>query len=152
VLESPVTVRDRRPNLAKFQFLDPHADDFLPEGNLLRNICVDLLRTEAGRDPYDKALSNLVGELSTRSEDFRTRWADQNVRLHRAGSKKFHHPVVGDLDLDFEAMELSADGGLTLTAYTAEPGSPAADGLSLLASWAPTLDDTATEPASSSQA
>jgi transcriptional regulator with XRE-family HTH domain len=150
VLGSSVMVADQRPNLARFQFLDPHADDFLPEGELLRNICVDLLRTEAGRDPYDKALTNLVGELSTRSADFRTRWAAQNVRLHRAGVKKFHHPVVGDLDLDFEAMELSAHGGLVLTAYTAEPGSHAADALNLLASWAATQNDTGTEPVSPS--
>ncbi len=138
VLESPINGRGQHPNLARFQFLDPAAEDFFPETDLLANVVVDLLRIEAGRDPYDKALSNLVGELSTRSEDFRTRWAAQNVRLHRAGSKKFHHPVVGDLDLDFEAMDLSAEHGLVLTAYTAEPGSPAADGLSLLASWAAT--------------
>lgn len=145
VLDSPVNASGQHPNLARFQFLDPTAEEFFPEAELLANVVVDLLRTEAGRDPYDKALSNLVGELSTRSEDFRTRWAAQNVRVHRAGSKKFRHPVVGDLELDFEAMDVSADHGLVLTAYTAEPGSPAADGLSLLASWAATLHDTAAE-------
>ena len=145
VLDSPINVPGQHPNLARFQFLDPAAENFFPETDLLANVVVDLLRAEAGRDPYDQALSNLVGELSTRSADFRTRWAAQNVRLHRAGSKKFHHPVVGHLELDFEAMDLSAHQGLVLTAYTARPGSPAADGLSLLASWAATPKATAAE-------
>jgi hypothetical protein len=99
-----------------------------------------LLRTEAGRDPSDRGLSDLIGELSTRSDDFRTRWAAHNVRLHRTGVKHFHHPVVGDLTLAFEAMELTADSGLTLTAYSAEPRSASEDGLKLLASWAATLE------------
>jgi hypothetical protein len=87
------------------------------------NTTVALLRTEAGRDPYDRGLSDLVGELSTRSETFRTRWAAHNVRLHHTGVKRFHHPVVGDLSLlNFEAMPLPADPGLTLTAYSVEPG------------------------------
>ena len=99
-----------------------------------------MLRTEAGRNPYDRGLSDLIGELSTRSETFRNRWATHNVRLHRSGAKRFHHPVVGDVSLAFEVMELSADTGLTLTAFTAEPNSPSQDALALLASWAATLD------------
>ena len=99
-----------------------------------------MLRTEAGRNPYDRGLSDLVGELSTRSETFRTRWAAHNVRLHRTGAKRFHHPEIGGLDLTFEVMELSADTGLTLTAYSAEPDTPSHDGLTLLASWAATQD------------
>ena len=87
-----------------------------------------------------RELSDLVGELSTRSETFRTRWAAHNVVLHRSGTKRFHHSVVGDLSLTFEVMELSADTGLSLTAYSAQAGSPSQDGLSLLASWAATLD------------
>ena len=97
-----------------------------------------MLRTEAGRDPYDKALTDLVGELCTRSDDFRVRWAAHDVRLHRTGLKHFHHPVVGDLHLNFESMQLSADPGLTLTALSAEAGSPSDDALRLLASWAAT--------------
>ena len=81
-----------------------------------------LLRTEAGRDPYNRELTDLVGELATRSEEFRSRWAAHNVRLHRAGTKRFHHPVVGDVELAFDALELPGEPGLTLTAYTAEPG------------------------------
>jgi hypothetical protein len=94
---------------------------------------VSILRTEAGRDPYNKELTDLVGELSTRSPEFRTLWAAHNVRLHRTGVKRFHHPEVGELALSFDAMELSAEPGLTLTAYTAEPDTPSADGLKLLA-------------------
>jgi hypothetical protein len=103
---------------------------------------VDLLRTEAGRNPFDRNLSDLVGELSTRSETFRKRWAAHNVRLLRNGLKRYHHPVVGELSLDYEAMELPADTGLTLTAYSAQPGTPSHDGLNLLASWAATIDQT----------
>ena len=136
VFDSP----DRPVNLARFRFLDPRATEFFPDWEESANNTVALLRTEAGRDPYDRGLSDLIGQLSTRSEDFRARWATHDVRLHRTGTKQFRHPVVGHLTLNFEAMELSADPGLTLTALGAEPGSPAHDTLKLLASWAATLD------------
>ena len=104
------------------------------------------MRTQAGRTPYDKALFDLIGELSTRSDTFRTRWAAHNVRLHQTGTKLLHHPVVGDLDLAWEAMEVSADPGLTLHIYNTEPSSPTADALQLLASWAATLDQEVAAP------
>jgi transcriptional regulator with XRE-family HTH domain len=136
-LYSPAFETAARPvNLARFCFLDRSAEDFYPDWNDAANTTVALLRTEAGRDPYDKALTDLVGELATRSDDFRTRWAAHDVRLHHTGTKRFQHPIVGRLDLGFEAMPMPADPGLTLTAYSAEPGTPAADGLRLLASWA----------------
>jgi hypothetical protein len=96
------------------------------------------LRTEAGRNPYDKGLTDLVGELSTRSEEFRTRWAAHDVHLHRTGIKHFRHPVVGRLDVDFESLQLSADHGLTLIICSAEPGTRSDDNLRLLASWVAT--------------
>jgi len=99
---------------------------------------VAILRAEAGRNPYDKRLTDLVGELSTRSEDFRRLWASHDVRYHRSGTKVFHHPAVGNLELDYEALVLPADHGLQLNVYTAVPGSTSADGLALLASWAAT--------------
>jgi hypothetical protein len=125
-------------NLARFCFLDPRADDLYPDWDEAANTTVALLRTEAGRDPYDKALTDLVGELATRSHDFRTRWAAHDVRLHHTGVKHFQHPVAGRLDLAFEAMPMPADPGLTLTAYSAEAGTPSGDALRLLASWAAT--------------
>ena len=125
-------------NLARFQFLDPAAREFYPSFEDSARTTVELLRTEAGRDPFNPSLTGLVGELSTRSEEFRALWAAHNVRLHRSGVKHFRHPVVGLLDLMFEAMALEADEGLTLTAYTAQPGTPSHDGLKLLASWAAT--------------
>jgi transcriptional regulator with XRE-family HTH domain len=138
-LYSPAFVTAARPvNLARFCFLDPTADDFYPDWGGAADTTVNLLRTEAGRDPYNKDLTDLVGELATRSDDFRTRWAAHNVRLHHTGVKHFQHPVVGRLDLAFEAMPLPADPGLTLTAYSAEAGTPAHDALRLLASWAAT--------------
>ena len=100
-----------------------------------------MLRAEAGRDLYDRRLTDLIGELSTRSEEFRRRWAAHNVRLHTTGCKLLHHPIVGDLDLTFETFPLGADAGQVLLTYTAEPASPSQDALNLLASWAATNDD-----------
>jgi hypothetical protein len=129
-------------NTARFVFLNPNSHKYFPEWDRAANDIVAILRTEAGRHPYDRGLSDLVGELSTRSADFRTRWAAHNVRLHRTGLKLIHHPVVGDLELNYEAMEFPADPGLTMFAYSAEPSSPSDDGLKLLASWAATQDQT----------
>jgi transcriptional regulator with XRE-family HTH domain len=138
-LYSPAFATPARPvNLARFRFLDPAARQFYPDFSDSAHTTVALLRTEAGRDPFNKSLTDLIGELSTRSEEFRALWAAHNVRLHRSGLKHFHHPAVGRIDLMFEAMALEADEGLTLTAYTAEPGTPSHDALVLLASWAAT--------------
>ncbi|WP_435206883.1 helix-turn-helix transcriptional regulator [Streptomyces sp. bgisy104] len=125
-------------NLARFQFLDPTARRFYPDWDLAADIAVAILRTEAGRDPHDKDLHDLVGELSTRSDAFRTRWGAHNVRHHGTGTKRFHHPAVGDLTLAYEGLEMAAEPGLTLTIYTAEPASPSDEGLRLLATWAAT--------------
>ncbi len=127
-------------NSARFIFLDPRATDFYVDWEQVATDAVAILRSEAGRDPYDRGLSDLIGELSTRSETFRTRWAAHNVRFHDTGSKRFHHPVVGDLSLTFETMALAADAGLMLFVYTAETGSKSEEALNLLASWAATLD------------
>jgi hypothetical protein len=131
-------------NSARFVFLDPRAKEFFLDWATIASDCVGILRAEAGRDPYDKRLSDLIGELSTRSEEFRVRWADHNVKLHRTGVKRFHHPVVGNLILDFETLDLPGDPGQKLLAYSAEPGSPSDHALQLLASWASTPQD---EPA-----
>ncbi|WP_327714504.1 helix-turn-helix transcriptional regulator [Streptomyces sp. NBC_00490] len=125
-------------NVARFQFLDPHGRDFFPDWEQSVNTTVSLLRTEAGRAPGDSDLTGLIGELVTRSEEFRTAWAKHNVRLHHTGSKSFRHPAVGEITLDFDAMELPAQPGLTLTAYSAGPHTPAYDALQLLAAWAAT--------------
>ena len=141
-LYSPVYDDDpaRPVNLARFTFLSPHAKGLYPDWDLAADTTVAMLRTEAGRHPYDRELSDLVGELSTRSDTFRNRWAAHNVLLHRSGTKRFHHPVVGEVSFAYEVMQLAADTGLTLTAYSPEPSSTSADALSLLASWAATLD------------
>ncbi|MGO4471253.1 hypothetical protein AB4Y95_04915 [Arthrobacter sp. M-10] len=112
------------------------------------NDIVATLRSYAGRQPHNKGLSDLVGELATRSEEFRTRWAAHNVRFHRTGIKRMHHPVVGDLELSYEAMELPANPGWTMFAYTAEPGSASDERLKLLASWAATTASELAAPAS----
>jgi hypothetical protein len=130
----------RPANVARFVFLSPRARAFFPDWERAANDIVANLRTEAGRNPYDRGLSDLVGELSTRSQEFRTRWAAHNVRYHHSGRKRLHHPVVGDLELSYEVLALPADPGLSLVVYGAEPGSASQDGLRLLASWAATLD------------
>ena len=138
-LYSPVLDDPRwRANIARFQFLDARAKDFHPDWDGAANTTAAILRTEAGRDPHDKDLRELVGELSTLSEEFRTRWAAHDVRIHHDGTKTFHHPVVGALDLGYCTLDLpSADrSDLRLTIYTAVPGSASEDGLKLLASWA----------------
>lgn len=134
-LYAPVFETPGRPNVARFVFLDPHAADFFAEWPKVAAEAAALLRTLAGENPYDQGLTELVGELSTRSELFRTLWAAHDVRQHRTGTKRFHHPVVGDLTLSYESMELTADPGLRLNAYVAEPATPSAEALSLLASW-----------------
>lgn len=126
----------RTPNLARFQFLDPASRDFYPDWDVFAEMCVAIMRAEAGRDPHDKGLQDLVGELSTRSETFRSLWAAHNVRTHGTGTKRFVHPVVGELTLAYEELAVTAEPGHILMIYTAEPGSPTAERLRLLASWA----------------
>jgi transcriptional regulator with XRE-family HTH domain len=133
----------RPPNSARFVFLDPHATEFYRDWNKVANDTVALLRAEAGRHPYDRRLSDLIGELSTRSDEFRSRWAAHNVQIHTTGVKLIHHPVVGDLDLPYESFPLAADLSTSILTYTAEPGSPSQDALRLLASWAATTDGSA---------
>jgi transcriptional regulator with XRE-family HTH domain len=129
------------PNLARFVFLDPHAGEFFREWDTVANDTVAMLRAEAGRDPYDKRLSDLIGELSTHSDEFRVRWAAHNVRIHTTGVKLLHHPIVGDLDLPFETFPLPDATSQGILAYTAEPDSPSQDALNMLASWAATSDE-----------
>jgi transcriptional regulator with XRE-family HTH domain len=144
-LFAPVLSSPAQPaNSARFLFLDPAAPEFYPGWERQAQDVVAMLRTEAGHSPHDKALSNLIGELSTRSENFRTWWAAHNVRFHLTGTKRFRHPVVGELTLTFEALDLAADSGLRISAYTAEPGTPADDALRLLATWAATIDQPST--------
>ena len=146
-LYSPVLADPRRPaNTTRFVYLNPEAaQEFFVDYDRIADDAAAMLRLEAGRNPHDKALIELVGELSTRSERFRRRWASQDVKFHRSGRKRLRHPVVGQLDLDFESMELSSAPGLQLYVYTAAAGTPTADALKLLASWAASNDGLPTE-------
>ena len=123
------------PNFARYTFLDDDSHTFYPDWDTAADICVAILRTEAGRDPHDRQLHDLVGELSTLSDEFRRRWSSHEVRLHGAGSKLFRHPLVGDLDLAYESVDMISEPGLTLTIYAAQPASGTAERLRLLASW-----------------
>lgn len=128
----------RPANHSRFIFLDPRSHDFYTDWERAASTNVAILRREAGRHPHDKGIAELVGELSMRSDEFRTRWAAHNVRRHYAGTKSFRHPVVGLLELHYQVLELEEDPGHTLTVYPAIPGSPADEALKLLASWAAT--------------
>jgi transcriptional regulator with XRE-family HTH domain len=129
------------PNFARHIFLDSSARRFYPNWDLAADLAVANLRTAAGKDPHDRRLHELVGELSTRSEEFRHRWQAHDVRTHGAGVKHFHHHLVGDLELAYESLDLRAEPGLTLTVYAAEPASPTAHAISLLGSLAATEAD-----------
>jgi transcriptional regulator with XRE-family HTH domain len=135
-LFAPIFTSPARPvNSARFTFLDPAAAEFYPDWDAVADQNVATLRAEVGRNPYDKALSDLIGELSTRGDTFRQRWARHEVRRHRAGAKRLNHPLVGQLTFTYETMELAADEGLYLIVCGAAPGSRDADALNLLASW-----------------
>ncbi|MCS5735117.1 helix-turn-helix transcriptional regulator [Herbiconiux daphne] len=138
-LYSPVFDDPRRPvNTTRFTYLNPAARIFWRDYDQIANDAAAMLRMEAGRNPHDPELIKLVGELSTQSELFRERWASRDVMHHRSGVKRLRHPVVGDLDLNFESMELPSEPGLVMNVYTAPAGSPTADALQVLASWAAT--------------
>jgi transcriptional regulator with XRE-family HTH domain len=138
------------PNFARFAFLDSASRRFYPDWDLAADTAVANLRTAAGRDPHDKELHDLVGELSTRSDEFRRRWSAHDVRVHGTGVKYFHHHVVGDLTLAYETVDFRAEPELSMTIFTAEPGSPTEQALALLASWAASQDtDSPTQRAQS---
>jgi transcriptional regulator with XRE-family HTH domain len=125
-------------NAPRFVYLDPRAREFYLDWDRTARDIVAVLRSAAGRNPYDRELSDLVGELSTRSDTFRTYWAAHDVRFHVSGVKQLHHPVVGDITLNYERLELAADSGLAIMTYTADPGSESEQALRLLGSWAAT--------------
>ena len=143
-LYAPVFDSPEQPaNSGRFTFLDLAARDFYPEWERLAS---DLVAPAlAGRaQPYDRNLQDLIGELSTRSDEFRVRWAAHNVRFHRTGTKRLQHPIVGELELSYETLTLDADDGLRMALYTAEAGSASQHALDLLASWTATPDPTET--------
>lgn len=137
------TSAGRAPNHARFIFLDPASKEFWVDWDRAAADTVAMLNAAAALDPYDKSLTELIGELSTRSDEFRRRWARHDVHQHSTGAKTFRHPLVGEVHLTFETLAFPADD-LTLIAYGAEPESPTEDALRLLASW--TATDTTAEP------
>jgi transcriptional regulator with XRE-family HTH domain len=122
-------------NLARYLFLDPRSQEFYTDWATVAGDSVASLRTEAGRNPYDRGLTDLVGELSTRSEQFRTWWAAHRVKLHHTATKRMHHTVAGDLELTGEALHLPGDPGLTIITYTWEPASATAEAIAFLDSF-----------------
>ncbi|MCX2746639.1 helix-turn-helix transcriptional regulator [Arthrobacter sp. MI7-26] len=137
-------ISSRLPNQARYLFLDPGAGDFYPDWRAIAATTVAMLRLESGRNPDDRVLNELVGELTTRSALFAALWAGHDVRIHAAGTKRFHHPLAGDLSLQFETLDLPGDEGQTLFTFTAEPGSASGNTLAFLASWAASPPGTTT--------
>ncbi|MFI9168965.1 helix-turn-helix transcriptional regulator [Streptomyces lincolnensis] len=130
-------VFEREPaNTCRFVFLDRRATRLYPDWERVARDGVGALRVEVAKNPYDRELSNLIGELSTRSDAFRTLWGAHDVHVFTEGTKRFHHPAVGEMELVHESLALPGDEGLSITVYSADPGTPAADALKLLASWA----------------
>jgi transcriptional regulator with XRE-family HTH domain len=149
-LYTGVLDRDRMPvNLARYVFLDHRSTGFFLDWETIADDVVGTLRGEVGRNPTDHGLSDLVGELCTRSDAFAIRWGRHNVRIHRTARKRLHNPVVGDIELTGDALELPGEG-LTLIAYTADVGSQARDQLNLLANWSATERHTSA-PATAAQ-
>lgn len=135
-LYAPVYDLPGRPNSARFLFLDEsRARGLFPEWDRIAGDTVAMLRTEAGRHPDDPELIELIGQLSTSSTEFRTRWATNDVRAHRGGTKSFRHPLIGEVTLPFENLHVDAVSGQVLTVFTPRPGTPEADAIRLLASW-----------------
>lgn len=119
-------------NLARFQFLDPASRVYYPEWETMARMCVSAMRMTAPRTPGSRAFQSLVGELSTTSAEFRRLWAAHDVRIHGHGVKAFQHPEVGRLDLAYEELAVTAEPGLAVHVYSAEPGSAGHDKLRLL--------------------
>lgn len=140
-LFAPLYERADQPNHARFVFLDARAERFWTGWPRIADDVVALLHVQAARQPHDRALTELIGELATRSDQFRLRWARHDVRAHTTGSKRLQHPVVGPLELTFEVLKPAADDNQALVVYGAEPGSASEDGLRLLADWAASRDD-----------
>lgn len=129
-------------NVARFAFFSPAARRFYADWERMARFAVGALRIEAGKNPYDRELSNLIGELSTRSDAFRVLWGSHDVHVFRESTKRLNHPVVGDLELDQETLSLPDESGLSVVVYSASPGTAAEDGLKLLASWSATTGQT----------
>ena len=136
----------QQPNLARYVFLDRAAPEFFLDWDEMADQTAGFLQLEAGRSPHDTRLINLVGELATRSKEFQIRWATRDVRVHHAGTKRLHHPVVGDLSLAYEGLQITSAPGLQLFGYTADRDDLASrDRMLMLASWAATQRVTADE-------
>ncbi|MQY36357.1 hypothetical protein SRB17_43560 [Streptomyces sp. RB17] len=130
-------------NLLRAVFLDPAERELRRDWEDLTEEGVAVLRSEAGADADDPRLRDLVGELSLRSERFRTLWARHEVRPRRGRVSRLTHPQVGDLDLQSDKLSVDGTDGLTLVVFHAEPGSRSAELLDILGSLAAPTGDRA---------
>ncbi|MFD5319969.1 helix-turn-helix transcriptional regulator [Streptomyces sp. NPDC127098] len=143
-LYAPHFDTERQPNIARFVFLDPRARDYYVDWPQARRTVAAIMRLEAGRDPLNRELTALIGELSACSPQFRKDWAGHDVHAHRTGVKSFRHPEVGVVEVSFDVFEMPGEAGLQIVTYSVDPGTESADKFALLASWAATRESGAT--------
>ncbi|MEV0778525.1 helix-turn-helix transcriptional regulator [Streptomyces sp. NPDC050433] len=145
VYASETTDKHGRANIARYIFLDPGSHDFFVDWDAAAVAAAALLRAEAGREPHDRALRELVGDLSTLSPEFRHRWASHDIRIRHDGVKRLWHHEVGRLELTYHSLDLPMSHRAVhdLTIYIAEPGTTSEDRLRLLASLAAPRPETA---------
>ncbi|PBC71468.1 transcriptional regulator with XRE-family HTH domain [Streptomyces sp. TLI_235] len=122
-------------NIARITFLDPASRQLYADWSACARENVAYLHLQAGRSPDDPLLAALIGELSMKSPDFRRWWAEHPVQDKTSGSKRFHHPLVGDLELAYDTLRAADDPDQALITYTADPGTPSHDALRMLLAW-----------------
>uniref|UniRef100_A0AAU2VLN5 Helix-turn-helix transcriptional regulator n=1 Tax=Streptomyces sp. NBC_00008 TaxID=2903610 RepID=A0AAU2VLN5_9ACTN len=135
LLGDETTLPPEERNMARIVFLDPNSRELYVDWECKAVELVSALRLCAGCWPDDPLLSALVGELSVKSEEFRTLWAAHTVQEKGYGTKRLHHPLVGDLTLSYETLKLPADQDMSLVTFHAAPGSPSEESMRLLGSW-----------------
>ena len=148
--DAPARPADR-PNLTRMLFLDPHTRELYTRWDDEAARSVASLRLIAGRYRDDRELADLVGELTLKSEEFSSFWSKHPVQNCLSGRKQFHHPEVGDLELDFQVLHLPDDSGQRILTYTAPRGTPSSEALLLLASSSATAAAEASRAAAASQ-
>lgn len=111
-------------NAARYGFLHPAARELFVNWEEQVTGLVTGLRQLSATEPAATDVSDLVAELAEASTDFRRLWDRYDIDLYVTGSQELRHPLVGELTIDYQVLEIQGEGGLTLMAYHAEPGSP----------------------------
>lgn len=137
-------------NMVRYLFTVDAARKLYDDWSATARTVVAELRAYSGTHPHDPQLAPLVDDLAARDTDFRRWWAEHDVFVREHGTKCYHHPLVGDLELGYEALKPAGEPDLIFGTHTVEPNSPSAEALALLSSWHATSTDgqaqTSSEP------